>query len=167
MLRHGVIGSVLLLAACGGPQSGGRNATAPAGEPEVGLAPGEWEMKIESFKVDGAPQDVAESMDTAKGHVERQCITPEEARGMFGVVLGEDCKREGDGFRNGRISGKLTCTHGDPPQTSTQEMSGSYTASSYDMTHKVTNPIEGGGTVTTESRSTGRRVGDCPAQKGS
>lgn len=154
MIRHVAIGSLMLLAACGGPQGGG---------PEAGLAPGEWEMKIESVKVEGGPQGMAAEMAAAKGKVERQCITPEEAGNLFGQG-GDGCKREGDGFRNGRIAGKLTCTQGDPPQTSTHEVSGSYGASSLDITQKVTNPFEGG-TMTIETHSTGRRIGDCPAGK--
>ena len=163
MIRNVVIGSVLLLAACGGSQGGGRNATAPAGGPEVGIEPGEWEMKFESVKVEGGPPDMEAGMAAAaKGKVERQCITPEEAGNLFGQG-GEGCKREGDGFRNGRIAGKLTCTQGDPPQTSTHEVSGSYSASSLDITQTVTNPFEGG-TMKIETHSTGRRIGDCPAR---
>jgi len=161
MIRHVVIGSVLLLAACGGVQSGGRNATGPAGGSEVRLEPGEWEIKLESVKIEGAPPDVTAAMAAAKGSVQRQCIGPEEAGEMFGAASREGCKGDGDRFRNGRI-GKLICTSGDPP--SGHEISGSYTARSFDITNKIIQAMDGG-TVTTESRSTGRRIGDCPAGK--
>jgi hypothetical protein len=177
MIRHVVIGSVLLLAACGGPQSGGGNATAPAVESEVRLEPGEWEVKTELVNTKGGPEgieaamagegseeDIGKAIIAGMSSVERMCITPEKAAELFAGDPGEGCKREGEGWRNGRITTKVTCTQADAPQTSVHEVSGSYGARSFDVTQRLSETSDGDAT-TMATRTTGRRIGDCPAGK--
>lgn len=96
--------------------------------------------------------------------VERMCITPEKAAGLFAGDAGEGCKREGPGWRNGRIATKVTCTQADPPQTSVHEVSGSYSARSFDITQRLSETSDGD-KMTMATRDTGRRLGDCPAGK--
>ncbi|MET1111553.1 MAG: DUF3617 family protein [Allosphingosinicella sp.] len=161
------------LAACGGPGSEGGNAAAS----DVRLEPGEWEVATEPVNekdgpqgVDaamagkGAEEDIGKAIIAGMSSVERMCITPEKAAGLFAGDPGEGCRREGEGWRNGRISTKVTCTQADAPQTSVQVVSGRYSARSFDITQRLTETSDGE-TTTMATRDTGRRIGDCPAEK--
>jgi hypothetical protein len=176
VIRNVIIG-VLLLAACSGQQSEGGNASAPADGSEVRLEPGEWEVTTESVNAGSGPQgmdaamagkgteeDIGKAIIAGMRSVERMCITPEKAAELFAGDPGKGCRREGEGWRNGRISTKVTCTQAEAPQTSVHEVSGSYGARSFDVTHRLSENSDGD-MMTMATRDTGRRIGDCPAKK--
>lgn len=176
-MRNLIVASALLLAACGGPQSEAGNASAPADASEVRLEPGEWELTTESVNEKGGPEgaeaamhgkgpeeDLAKAIIAGMRNVERMCITPQKASELFAGDPGEGCKREGEGWRNGRISTKVICTQADAPQTSVHEVTGSYDARSFDVTQRLSETSDGE-TMTMATRDTGRRLGDCPARK--
>lgn len=164
---------LLALAACGSGESGGNGSAAAgkggtsavAGGGGVQLQPGEWETTTQMVKVEGMPKEVAAMMmkEATKG---RNCITPEELKeanaGLFGGEEQKNCKREGFAFQNGRISGKLSCTgEGGEGGTSSMEMSGQYSATTYDVTARISTNVQGM-SANMESRTQGRRIGDCP-----
>lgn len=165
---------LLALAACGsgdGPGNGsaaaggGTAAAGGAGGGGVQLQPGEWETTTEMVKVEGMPKELAGMM--AKPRTAKNCITAEQVQkantGLFGGEEQKNCKHEGFAFKDGRVSGKLSCTgEGGEGGTSTMEMDGRYTATSYDVTSKISTDVQGM-KMNMESRTRARRLGDCPA----
>jgi hypothetical protein len=177
VIRNVIVAGALWLTACGDPQSERGNVSTPAGGEAVRLEPGEWEIATQLVTEDGGPKGFAAAMagkgteeEIAKGivagmrSVKRMCMTPEKAAELFAEDPGKGCKREGEGWRNGRIATKVSCTQTDAPQTSVHEVSGSYSARSFDVTQRLSETSDGEMT-TIATRDTGRRLGDCPAGK--
>lgn len=177
MIRPIAIASLLLLSGCGDREGKDGNEAASEGKSEttasagsgVRMEPGQWEVKIESIRVEGVPAEMAGMFSTGEGKVDSQCITAAEidqaSAGLFAKEEIENCTQQGFAFQGGRVAGKLSCK--DPSGqggTMTMEMDGAYGARSYDMTQKMVTSLQGQ-TMTIHSRTTGRRVGDCPAGK--
>lgn len=167
-----------MLAACGGPQSEGGNATVPVDGSDVRLEPGEWEVATEPVNDKGGPQgvdaamagtgseeDIGKAIIAGMRSVERMCITPQKAAELFAGDPGEGCKREGEGWRNGRISTRVSCAQAEAPQASVDDVSGRYGARSFDVTQRLSETSDGD-TMTMAVRISGRRLGDCPARNG-
>jgi hypothetical protein len=176
VIRAVIIAGAVGIAACGGPQSEAGNGSAPADGVEVRLEPGEWEVTSEPLNEgdgakgiaaldgEGSEEDKVKGLLAGMRSVERMCITQQKAAELFAEDPSEGCKREGQGWRNGRISTKVTCTQADAPQTSVHEVSGSYGARTFDVTQRLDEAFDGE-TTTIRNRTTGRRIGDCPAGK--
>lgn len=180
--------AVLALAGCGGPgrdgaaEGGNGSAAAEAGrsggpEPGTGLEPGEWEIATESANKDGAPdlgaaifgkanseKNAGKAFVAAVRSVNRQCLTPRKAAELFAGDPGEGCRREGLGWRDGRIATKVSCTDDEPPQKSVHEVNGRYSARSFEVTQRLMETSDGE-TMTMTTRDSGRRLGDCPAAR--
>lgn len=167
---------LVALAACGSSDTskgnGSATATAPAGGggTTVKLQPGEWEMTMETLKVDapGMPPQVAAAMKKQPRATSRDCMTAEEAEGpkaeMFKGANGANCKQEGFVWSGGRIQGTTTCTGEKGVGKMSMTMAGQYSPTSMDVTMKMI--TEAAGTpMTIETRMTGRRIGECPAGK--
>ena len=128
------------------------------------IQPGEWEVTTQMVNIEAPnmPPETAAAMKQNMGAktTGRQCVTPEEAAGGEFVSPDPDaqCTKEGISFAGGRIQGAMTCTSDEGKATIT--MSGSHSGTSYDMRSKVTSANEAG-SVTMESRVTGRRLGEC------
>jgi hypothetical protein len=162
---------LLALAACGGPADNGNQGTAektspPSGGTGLQLQPGQWETTTEFVKVEGVPKQIAAAMGAAQKETSLTCITPEEVKqansGLFSGDEQKNCKKEGFAFQNGRITGKLSCT-GEQGQGSTSvEVDGQYSASTYEVNQKLSTNVQGM-TMTMVSRIKGRRIGECPA----
>ena len=168
-------GLMLALAGCGGSETkaegeAGGSAVAPtaaSGGGAMQIQPGEWEITSETLNIDSPsmPPQVAEAMKKSIGQktTSRKCITAEEASG--GDFVSPDpeaqCTKQGFSFAGGRIQGSMSCTGEDGKATIT--MSGSHSGTSYDMTSKITSQNEAG-SMTMETRNTGRRLGECTAE---
>ena len=181
--------AALLLAACGG-ESGesdagnaatGREAAAGAGgdsadtaDGEAGgggggavtasFAPGLWETTTEvlSMNVPNMPQGFRPPMPPAT--TVRHCLTPEQvsrppADFMSGGGESGGCTYQDFAMANGRIRGTVQC--GAEAGSMHMTMDGSFTPTRYEMNQQVETSGQGM-TMNMESRTTGRRVGDCP-----
>lgn len=173
--------AVLMLAACGGRSDGeadkAGNEAAAAGDAEdaaaggeagaVAMAPGQWEMRVEiaAMEVPGMPQG---AMPQIPATTIRHCVTPEEAgRPGAGFLTGNqdaaqnDCTYENFSTANGRVQGTVTCRVAEGTMRTT--MDGRITPTSIEMTQQMEMSGTGMPNTRTESRVTGRRVGDCEA----
>jgi hypothetical protein len=176
-MRHAIAASAaLLLAACGG-QDGGNgqandgNATAPggggsaAGGGNVAMQPGEWETttQVLSMNVPNMPQGA--TPPTPPPTTVRSCLTQDQAAqpsADFITGSGENggCTSENFSMANGRMQGTVQCSAEGASMRSTVD--GSFTPTSYDVRQQVQTSAQGI-SMTMESRTTGRRLGDCPA----
>ena len=172
---------LLALGACGGGGNGdeasGNASTserAAAGETaalgsDVRIRAGQWETRTEVTNVSapGMPAGVAEMMKT-KPVTGTSCITEEEANDsgadLFSGKKDENCDTKGFKAAGGRVSGTITCRAEDGGQGAmTMTMDGEFKPDSYALNSKM--KTEGEGTaMTIESKITGRRIGDCPAE---
>ena len=135
-MRHFMVATMLLLAACGDPQST--------------LEPGRWTGAVE-FDTGAAQQGLA--MLVPKSASIDRCLTHEQAKQPADFMVGghESCDKSGVTVANGRIEGSVRCS---PEFGGTSEVRGQYTPTSYELT-MTTGNIKG--------RARVERVGDCPA----
>jgi hypothetical protein len=171
--------AIAMLAACSGGGGGG-NEQAPAnaagnaagtesgggGETaSVSLQPGQWETTVQVTRMDvpNMPQGV--TPQTPPPTTIRSCITPEQAarpNADFLTGSGETggCSYENFSMAGGRIQGTVSCNSQGTTMRSTFD--GQFTPSSYEMNTQVETNA-GGMAMNMATRTTARRVGDCPA----
>lgn len=145
-------------AASGGGDGGGSGAAAS-------FEPGQWETTTEVTRLNmaGMPAGVTPPMPPPT--TISYCMTPDKARRpdanfLTGSSEGSGCSYTDFTMSGGRIQGTVQCNQqGTSMRTA---MSGQFTATGYEMTQQV-QVTAGGITTDMESRTTGRRVGDCPA----
>lgn len=178
--------AILMLAACSGggggneqaPANAAGNEAAPAvsgreggtgdgggGAASVSLQPGEWEttVQVTSMNVANMPQGV--NPPTPPPTTVRSCITPEQAaRPNASFLSGKDansgCTNENFSMTGGRMQGTVTCSQQGTTMRST--FNGEFTPTGYEMTAQVETQANGM-SMNMETRTTGRRLGDCPA----
>jgi hypothetical protein len=146
-------------------------ALSGCGSADRTLEAGEWELVYEISDVTGPaswPPDVIASMKQAK-QTERKCITPEQsAAPTFKLLLvNQDdlaCNATGFSLAGGKIAGRVDCPASQIMGKVEMTMTGRHDARSFEMIAQssVDNP---GAPMRLKSRTTGRRVGDCPAGK--
>ena len=163
----------LLLAGCGGGDGAPGNMTreeVKAAVADVRVAPGEWERRIEILSVEapGMPHELAARLRQPRPPL-RYCITPEQAaqpaRVSDAIARPQaGCTMRDFTMQDGRMEGRMVCREGTPAQTTTA-MSGSYSPEGFDYRSRVEMPPPiGEGVVRLDVRTTGRRIGPCPAQ---
>lgn len=171
--------ATLLLAACGGQsgneQAGGNeagNGAAAAGSggdgggaASIALQPGQWETTVEvtRLSVSNMPQGI--TPPTPPPTTASYCLTAEQAaRPSAGFLTGGGeaggCSYENFSMANGQLSGAVTCNVAGTSSRST--FSGQFTPTSYEMTTQV-EATAAGMTTESETRTTARRVGECPS----
>jgi hypothetical protein len=168
---------LLALAACGGggeSRNGGNEAAAvegsgnAAGSESAGvqLQPGQWEMTQQTVNVSvpGMPAGAADMMKTGPITV-KTCITEEQAQkpsaDIFSGKTDPNCKQEGFSAEGGKVSGTVTCSGGDTG-TTVMKMDGKFGPTEYDIAMEMKTQAQGAD-MTMEVRSSGRRIGECPA----
>jgi len=170
--------AALLMASCGSQDKAG-NETAEGNEGAAvsggaggaggggaaSFEPGQWETTTEVTRMNmaGMPAGVTPPMPPPT--IVSYCMTPEKARrpdANFLTGSGEDsgCSFTDFTMSGGRIQGTVQCTQQGRSMRTT--MSGQFTTTSYEMNQQV-QVSAGGITTDMESRTTGRRTGDCPA----
>ncbi|HEY5722091.1 MAG TPA: DUF3617 domain-containing protein [Allosphingosinicella sp.] len=162
---------LLGLAACGSGGSDGNGSSASSGG-ATQLEPGLWEMKMElvDVKGPGIPAGAAAQMKQQLARVTTDCMTPEEAKGprsdMFTKGQAANCKQDDFSWSGGKIHGVMTCGGAGPGGEGkvTMTMDGQYGGESIEMTMKTKTEAEGG-SMDMDMKITGRRVGECPAEK--
>ena len=137
---------------------------------DVRVAPGEWEQRTEILSVEAPdmPRELVSRFRQPRPPL-RYCITPEQAaqpaRVSDAIARPQaGCTMRGFTMRDGRMEGQMVCREGSPAQVSTA-MSGTYSPESCDYRARIEMPPPiGDGVIRIEARTTGRRIGPCPAQ---
>ena len=176
--------ALLALAACGGGEADGtadsanmantEGAAGAGGEggasqaaSEVRMQPGEWEVTQQTVNVSapGMPAGAADMLKTPPMTV-KTCITEEQAgkpgADVFTGKKDPNCTHEGFDAGGGKVSGTITCK-GDTGNV-TMAMDGEFGATEFNVDMKTTTDA-GAAKMTMEMRSSGRRIGECPAGK--
>lgn len=163
-----------LLASCGG-QSGNQqaapagNEAAPAAATGAGAAagatalqPGLWEITTEVLRMEvpNMPQGISAAPPPT---TVRSCLTPEQANAPTGgFFAGSDnpggCTAENMSMADGRIQGVVQCNQPGSAMRSTME--GRFSAASFQVNQSVETRAQGMD-MTIQSRTSGRRVGEC------
>ncbi|WP_158266532.1 DUF3617 domain-containing protein [Allosphingosinicella deserti] len=169
----------LTLGGCGGNGDGGNQQASASvdGEGGVGgaggataktqIRPGQWEMRTEVKAITG-PGVPAGAADAAKAQntTVTTCISEEQAKNSDATTFtgkqNPNCTAEGFEANGGRISGTMTCKGENGQPGVWMAMNGTFAAERYDldMKMKVGGPAQG---MTVETRTSGRRIGECPA----
>lgn len=133
----------------------------------LAIQPGEWEVasEVTGVSAPNLPIVARNRMIGPRGRA-RGCITPEQAaRPDAGFLAGQGrggCNFADFTMTGGRITGTMRCTE-PGGGTTTARMTGDYAGDGYRLGMTIETPIPDGTTMRIETRTTGRRVGDCPA----
>ena len=134
----------------------------------VRISPGLWESTSEVLNVTAPnlPRDVQNRMK-GPSTTTRHCISEEQASrpdANFLATRQDNCAYRDFTMRAGRMQGTMVCRGGDMPGEATATMNGEYGPESYDMRIRMemAGPVDS--TMTIETRASGRRVGECPAE---
>ena len=177
--------AMLVLAACDkGSKEGGADAARNQSVGEVAsemkkisLRPGEWEttQEVVDVKIEGAPEGMPKgAMDAMKGRktTVKSCITPEQAANPSADFLtaqkDSKCTYSGFEMAGGAIKGAVSCPSPDGKGKADITIAGSYGAETYQMTMEMQAAGMGGPQTTAmtmhmKMRTSGKRVGECPA----
>jgi hypothetical protein len=186
-MRHWIGAAALALAACG---SGGDDKAAQAGNDAAGgsgaeanaagagvtstaaggsgatMQPGQWEITTAVTGMEGVPGGTPPGA-TNPSNTTRTCLTPEQvAQPATGIASGgltnqAGCRAERSNVSGGRIDTVVQCEApgGGRVRVTTTGETG---ATSFDIESRSEVSAQGTN-MTTRTRVTGRRLGDCPA----
>lgn len=166
--RVPLLSGFALLAGCGDRNDGNMSANEVAAElSAMTIAPGEWEVASEVVRV-SAPNLPIQARDRMIGPRARlrSCITPEqaarpEARFLAGQN-GRGCSYADFAMQGGRMTGTMRCPEPGGGATIAR-MTGDYRRDGYALVMTIETPMPDGATMRIETRTLGRRMGDCPA----
>jgi hypothetical protein len=189
MMRHAPIviaSAMLLLGGCNqsAPSNSAASAenAASAESPKevtttaapIGIKPGQWEYTSEVLDVQATgmpPQAVA--MMKSGPHSVTACVTPEKAkvgvREMMQRNGKSDCSFDKYEFGGGKVAFEMSCTM--PGGKMVTKSTGSYSATSYDMTGEGTmtssteGPQHGPMSMTMKTHNSGKWVGECTGKE--
>lgn len=172
-MRHSIAAAAgLLLVACGGQESGNKQgdgnqakAAEAGGGSAATMRAGQWEMttQVVSMNIPNMPQGM--SPPTPPPTTVRSCLTQEQvaqpnADFLTGSGDNGGCRSENMSMTGGRIQGAVVCNAQGAEMRAT--LNGTFAAESYDLTQQVQTSGQGQ-SMQMEVRTSGRRVGDCPA----
>lgn len=163
------------LAACGGGGDDGNKASVSGGEAGGGstagaaMQAGLWEITTTVSRMSAPGMPAGAAMPMPPPTTVRSCLTEQQAAqpgaGFFtGSGEGQGCTYESNAISGGRIQAAVQCTQQGSTMRST--MTGSFSATSFDIAQQVRTSAQGMA-MEMESRTVGRRVGDCLAGSGS
>ena len=166
--------AALLLAACGSQDEGGKSEAGEAGKAAAGEAagsggvsfePGLWETTVQVVSMNMPNMPAGMSAPMPPPTTTTYCMTPEQAaRPSADMLTGSGasggCTYENFSMTNGRLQGAVQCSQEGASMRST--MDGRFSANDYEIDTQVQTDT-GGVTTRMEARTTGRRIGDCPA----
>ena len=177
-MRTGIAAiTALLLIGCGGSQDKTANGAAgapaadasAAGAPAAGGAaasfqPGQWEVTTQVTRMNIPNMPAGAAPPTPPPTTVRYCMTAAEASRpganfLTGSGQSGGCTYSDFSMTGGRLQGTVQCNQQGTTMRTT--MTGQFSATSYEISQQA--QIEAAGMRTeVESRTTGRRVGDCP-----
>jgi hypothetical protein len=159
----------LLLVGCGGSQDKAANGAAPAATPvgggaSVSFQPGQWEVTTQVTRMNIPNLPPGASPPAPPPTTVRHCMTAAEAsrpNANFLTGSGESggCSTSEFSMTGGRLHGTIQCSQQGTTMHTT--IDGQFSATSYEINQRA--QVSAAGMQTeVESRTTGRRVGDCP-----
>jgi hypothetical protein len=164
--------AVLLLAACGS-QSGNEQAAgngagdsaSSGGTASVALQPGQYETTVEVTRMSVANMPGGMTPPTPPPTTVRSCLTPEQAaRPNANFLSGSGdsggCEYSNFSMDGGRMRGTVQCDSEGSTMRSTFD--GRFSGDGYQMTSQA-QVTASGMTMEMDTRTTARRIGDCPA----
>jgi hypothetical protein len=174
--------AVVLLAACSSGGGGGNvqqaeengsalngsaatsGAGPAAGTATATLQPGQWELKTEVLRMNVPNMPAGVSPPMPPPSTVTYCLTAEQARQpnanfFTGSGEGGGCRSDNMSMTGGRIQGTVQCEGQGVAMRS--ELSGEFAATSYRIEQRVHTSAQGMD-MDMESRTSGRRLGDCP-----
>lgn len=170
--------AALTLAACGGSDVAVTNASPEEVAAKVDAAgearfnPGEWETTVETVSVDipgleGPMKDEITKMMLQQKQVGKHCVTPEQAKSPPAEVLAQSkgrCTYKTFNMAGGRIDGTMVCNADTGKMT--MKISGTFSDDMFAIDNDMETTMPGGArTMKIKAKTTGKRVGDCPATK--
>lgn len=166
--RVPLLSGLALLVSCGEPDAQNMSANQVAAElSDMTIAPGEWEVASEVLRV-SAPNLPIQARDRMIGPRARirSCVTPEQAARPDARFLAGQSQR-GCGYADfamadGRMTGTMHCPE-PGGGTTVARMTGDYRRDRYALAMTIETPMPDGAMIRIETRTLGRRVGDCPA----
>lgn len=165
--RVPLLSGLALLAGCGGPDMRNVSANEVADQlSDITIAPGAWEVASEVVRV-SAPNLPIQARDQMIGPRPpvRGCLTPEQAaRPDARFLAGQGrrgCAYSDFAMRNGRLTGTMHCPERGGG-TTVARMTGDYRHDRYALAMTIETPMPDGAMMRIETRTVGRRTGDCP-----
>lgn len=164
--------AVAALAACGSGGGGGNKASVAGGDggsAAAAMQAGMWEITTTVSRMNMPGMPAGANMPMPPPTTVRTCLTQEQAgrpgAGFFtGSGEGQGCTYESNNVSGGRVQATVQCTQ--DGSTMRSNMTGSFTATGFDVAQQVQTSAQGMN-MEMDSRTVGRRVGDCPAGGGS
>lgn len=159
----------LAAAACGDGERGNMTVEEVAAElRNVRVEPGLWDMSSQVLAASGPnlPREAQARIERHRQNV-RNCISPEQAARPEANFLrrreGGICIYRDFSMRGGRLRGEMRCTGGGLPGSMTTTMDGQYGPRRYDVRMRMTSTgMPEGANMIIDTRTLGRRIGDCP-----
>jgi len=133
---------------------------------QVKIDPGQWESVTEIVSVTGPlPKETLQKMVGQRNTVSN-CITPEQAArpsaNFLAAQQNSDCTYQEFTMRDGRLTGRMTCSGGNLPGKMVTAMSGAYGPQGYDMMMDMqTAGVPGAAALKIKTRAKGKRLGEC------
>lgn len=165
-MKQAIVVAALLVAGC----SGGEEAQAPKQKaaPAAAMAPGGWQTQSEVTRFSqadkGSPAINTPVGTKASGSA---CLAEEGAKKpdpQLFVGEGYDCSYRDSYMSAGTISANLECRRAGLSGLIVVNVSGSYTADTFDAEVATITHLAGDGDVQIGSKVTGRRAGACAAR---
>lgn len=138
----------------------------------VQLTPGQWEAvnEVTNATIEGVPQEASNAMTAKlKGQTtsSKSCITPEQAKNPSADFLAMQkevgCDYNKFSMSGGNIDAQISCSGPKMPGKMVMTMTGDYNPSSYDIAvTAVADGLPNGMKMNISSKTTGKRIGDCP-----
>jgi len=158
--------AVLLLAACGqGGNEQAANGASGDGSASVALQPGQYETTVEVTRMSVANMPGGMTPPTPPPTTVRSCLTPEQAAQPNANFLSGSgdtggCEYSNFSMDGGRMRGTVECSSEGSTMRSTFD--GRIGGDGYQMTSQA-QVTASGMTMEMDTRTTARRIGDCPA----
>lgn len=167
--RVPLLSGLALLAGCGGPDTQNMSANDVAAElSDMTIAPGQWEVASEVLRVraPNLPIQARDQMIGPRARI-RSCVTPAQAaRPDARFLAGQSqrgCSYTDFAMAGGRMTGTMRCPEPGGGIT-VARMTGDYRRDRYALAMTIETPMPDGATIRIETRTLGRRIGDCPAE---
>lgn len=158
-----------MLAGCDGQRHGDMSANDVAAQLDaLAIAPGLWDVTSEVIAVSAPnlPIEARERMIGPRGGG-RTCLTAEDAARPSARFLAgrrdNGCAYADFAMDGGRLTGTMRCTGADGVETLAR-MTGDYRRDGYRLDMAIDTPLPDGARMRIDTRTVGRRLGDCPAE---
>lgn len=166
MRRGAILMAALALGGCGGAAERNQSANDVAATlGGITIQPGLWVITSEVTEVSAPnlPLQARDRMLGARPPI-RSCITPEQAARPDARFLaaegGNGCSYADFAMANGRMTGTMRCP--EAAGATTAQMTGDYRPDRYVLTMTIETPMPDGAVMRVNTRTVGRRTGDCP-----